>query len=318
MQFLLNKNEKNSLFEQAREQLLIALHTGKVMPGDRLPSVRQVALSNKLNIKTAFAVYRHLQEEGFITLRTGSGAYVSDFNQVDLEHAYHLSLYKLIKSNLAEARRLRLDPMEYASLVQKFIDPSQPKRLSVGVIECNKEQVSLFAKEISDRLGARVVPLLLEQLGSGERRTSSLLKDVDCLATTDFHFREVRVLTEGCGKKLLRLRLNPDFIPTIIDAAKRGGVLMIVSDTDYFPAFSHRLLDLGIKSSVINRINAIGYDNLNALRAALPRAKAVYVSPLCDAHVRRLIPSRARELKVEGLLSNESLEMLHALMLFMR
>jgi len=53
MQFSLDKNQKSTLLEQAREQLLVALHTGKVHAGDRLPSVRQVVLHSNINIKTA-------------------------------------------------------------------------------------------------------------------------------------------------------------------------------------------------------------------------------------------------------------------------
>src|SRR5207253_6551230 len=126
--------------------------------------------------KTAFAVYRYLQDEGYITLRTGSGAYIADFNQFDLEQAYSLSLFKLIKSNLSEAERLKLDPPTYSSLVRKFIDQSHLKQLSVGVVECNNEQVNLFANEMSDRLRVRVVPLLVEQLESLERKTTDILQ----------------------------------------------------------------------------------------------------------------------------------------------
>ncbi len=316
MHFVLDKNEKIPLFVQAQEQLLIALHTGKVRPGDRLPSVRLVASNNKINIKTAFAIYRHLQDDGYITLRTGSGAYVADLNQIDLEQAYHLSLLKLIKSNLSEAQRLKLDPASYASLVGRFIDQSHLEQCRVGVVECNNEQVSLFSKEISDRLRVRVIPLLLDQLESRGRKMTEALEQIDCFATTDFHFRQVRSLANSYGKRVLQLRLNPNFIPTIIEAARRGSVLMIVSDTDYFPAFKHRLLDLGIKPAVIERITAVACNNASRLRAELARAKAVYVSPLCESRVNHLIPPHVKELKMGGLLSGESIEMLHAAMLF--
>ena len=57
MQFILDKEQKSTLFEQAREQLLTALHMSKLTVGDRLPSVRQVSQRSKINIKTAFSIY---------------------------------------------------------------------------------------------------------------------------------------------------------------------------------------------------------------------------------------------------------------------
>lgn len=318
MQFLLDKKQKGTLFQQAYEQLLIALHTGKVRPGSRLPSVRQVALSNKINIKSVFAVYQQLQAEGYVTLRIGSGAYVDELDQFDLEQAYYLSLLKLIKSHLSEAQKLKLDPQNYSSLVQKFIDKSELGSISVGVIECNEEQIRVFAKEISDRLHVRVLPLLLEQLESPDGKTAELLEEVDCFATTDFHFKQVKVLTAKYQKKLLQLRLNPHFIPTIIEAARQGRVLMIVSNADYFPAFRHRLLDLSVEPAIVKRISAVDYCDRSRLCAALAKAQSVYISAICEPHLRRLLPPHLRELKFDGLLSSESIEALEAVMLFLR
>ena len=41
-----------------------ALHIGKLSAGQRLPSVRQMAQRSGINLKTALAIYRRLQEEG--------------------------------------------------------------------------------------------------------------------------------------------------------------------------------------------------------------------------------------------------------------
>ncbi|HVG20287.1 MAG TPA: GntR family transcriptional regulator, partial [Blastocatellia bacterium] len=110
MQFLLDKNHKSTLFEQAREQLITALHMGKLRAGDRLPSVRQMSQRGGINLKTAFSIYQRLKAEGYIELRTGSGAYVADVDRADLDQAYCLSIFQLIKSNLSAASHLKLDP----------------------------------------------------------------------------------------------------------------------------------------------------------------------------------------------------------------
>jgi DNA-binding transcriptional regulator YhcF (GntR family) len=315
MQFLLKKDHNSTLVEQARQQLLAALHTGKLSAGDRLPSVRQIAQRNRINRKTAFSIYQHLQDEGYVTLRTGAGAFVATIEQVDLDQAYCLSLLNLIRTSLTEAERLKLDSHKYFQLVGSFIDRTGLDSVRLGVIECNEEQTDVFAREISDRLNVRVFPLLLKQLESPDCSTTELLKQIDLFATTDFHFNRVKTLISKYQKKLLRLRLNPIFIPSIVEAAEKGRVLMIVSNTSYFPAFCRSLRDIGTPPTVIERITAINHRNRAQLRSAISQAQAVYISSICDLSVRRLIPGHIKELKFDSILSQESIEIIQAVVL---
>lgn len=316
MQFLFDKKHKDSLFEQAFLQLVTALHMGKVSAGDRLPSVRQMAVRNNINHKTAFSIYQRLHLEGYITLRRGSGAYVSDIDHADLEQAYCLSLFKLIKSNFAEADRLRISPRDFTKLAQNYLNRSQLKSVKVAVIECNEEQIGVFADEITDRLGVAVHPLLLSQLESPTRSTHKILTRADLYTTTHFHFKQVQSLLGNYHKKLLQLRLNPNFVPSIINAARQGSLLMIVSNVNYFTAFSQSLLNVGTPRSVVERISAVDDSDLDQVRAQALRADTVYVSPICDARIQKLLPPHCQELKMDSTLSNESLEMLEAFLLF--
>lgn len=315
MQFLLDKNHKDTLFDQAYLQLLSALHMGKLRAGDRLPSVRQIAQRNNINHKTAFAIYQRLHAEGFISLRKGSGAYVWDVDQSDLEQAYCLSLLRLIKSNFAEASRLKINPREYVKLAQSYVRKSQLKSVRLAVIECNEEQVNLFANEILNRLGITVHPMLLNQLESPDRRTAKTLAKVQYFATTHFHFKQVKALTEKYQRKILQLRLNPNFVPAIVEAAREGTVLMVVSNTNYFPAFKESLINIGTARSLVERINAVDDSDPTRVRARIYKSQTVYVSPICNPRVRELLTARVRELKFDTTLSGESLEMLEACIL---
>ena len=316
MQFILDKEQKSSLFEQAREQLVTALHMGKLRSGDRLPSVRQMSLRNSINIKTAFAIYQRLQSEGYIELRTGSGAYVSDIDSADLDQAYCFSIFRLIKSNLSAASQLKLDPGQYSDLVRNFIDKSQLASRQIVVVECNEEQVNLFAYEISERLPARVFPLLLHQLETPDTRAARLLARTDYFATTDYHFNQVKDLAGKYKKKILQLRLNPAFLPELIAAARRGRMLMIVSNADFYPAFRRNLVRLGISNAILDRISAVDLSNLSRVRAGIARAESFYISPICDQSIRKLLPLRIKEVRLESMLSCESIEALEAVLLF--
>lgn len=316
MHFLLDKNLKEGLFEQAHMQLLTALHMGKLRAGDRLPSVRQLAQRNEINLKTAFTIYQRLQAEGYVTIRPGAGAFVSEVEQSDLEQAYCLSLLRLIRSHLSEAARLKVGPDEYVALARGFVNRRGHRPFRLAVVECNEEQVDLFAHEIGARLGIAADPVLLGRLENPDRRTAGVLSRADYIATTHFHYKQVRGLTAKYRRTLLQLKLNPSFVPSIVDAAGRGAFLMIVSNADYFPAFRQSLLQIGTPRAVVERITAASHTDRDLVRALARRALAVYVSPICDPRVRELLPPRVRELSFETTLSGETLEILEALKLF--
>jgi DNA-binding transcriptional regulator YhcF (GntR family) len=315
MQFVIDRQHENSLLEQVREQLLSALHTGKLGAGDRLPSVRQLALRNGINIKTALTIYQRLRDEGYVELKTGSGAYVSAIEGADLEQAYWVSVLRLIKSNLSEAARLQVEPERYVTLAQSYVSGLHLGGPRFAMIECNREQADVFASEISGRLGVPVLPVLLAELSSSDGSLARILSETDYFLTTHFHFREVKQLMGHGGKKLFQVALNPDFFPALVAAARRSRLLMIVSNTDFFPRFKRALLEVGTPREVVDRISAVDGSKLAAVLAAIAKAGAVYISPICNPAVRQVIPGRLKELKFESIVSQASFESLEALLL---
>lgn len=315
MQFVIDRNHKLAFLEQVREQLLSALHTGKLAAGDRLPSVRQLALRNGINIKTALGIYQRLRDEGYLELRMGSGAYVSAIEGADLEQAYWASMLRLIKSNLSEAGNLRVDPEQYAALVHGYVGRSSSTAPSLALIECNQEQINVFASEIFERLGVPVLSVLLDKLRSPDRNLSHVLSKTDYFLTTHYHYREVKQLVESYGRKLLQVALNPAFFPALVAEARRGALLMIVSDIEFFPRFKRALLEVGTPRDAVGRISAVKGSDLSRVRAAVAKARSVYISPVCDPLVHQLIPPRIRKLKFETIMSPASLESLEALLL---
>jgi DNA-binding transcriptional regulator YhcF (GntR family) len=316
MQFLLDKNHRSSLFEQARDQMITALHLGKLRAGERLPSVRQTAQRNNINLKTAFSIYQRLRDEGYLELRTGSGAYVSDVESVGLDQTYRQSVFELISSNIEQAAQLRLTPVEYNRLVGRFVDKTKRRRAKIAVVECNEEQVNVFTDEISSRLRVRAHPFLLSKLEKPDRKSSTLLSRMDYVVTTDYHFKEVRRLAEPFNPRILRLRLNPAFVPELVKAARRGRLLMVVSNANFFPAFRKNLLGIGTPAAVLDQISAIDDTDLSRIRAAAVGAKSVYISPVCDSRVEKAVGAGIRRLDVGTMLSDDSIEMIEAALLF--
>ncbi|HYC78514.1 MAG TPA: GntR family transcriptional regulator [Planctomycetota bacterium] len=63
---------------QLVEVVLDAVAAGSVAPGDKLPSVREVAVDAAVNPNTAAKAYRDLAHLGVVAARSGSGVFVAD------------------------------------------------------------------------------------------------------------------------------------------------------------------------------------------------------------------------------------------------
>ncbi len=72
----LSKNAAASLQEQLAAQLLLGIFSGKLAPGDRLPSVRQLARQHAIHANTVSLVYRDLRRRGWLHFQHGSGVYI--------------------------------------------------------------------------------------------------------------------------------------------------------------------------------------------------------------------------------------------------
>jgi len=63
-------------YRQIIEQIKFAVAHGRLGPGDRLPTVRQLAVDLAVNPNTVVRAYRQLETEGVIETQQGSGTFV--------------------------------------------------------------------------------------------------------------------------------------------------------------------------------------------------------------------------------------------------
>ena len=76
MRFWIARGAATPIKEQLISQLLLAVFSGRFAPGERLPSVRQLARRLQLHPNTISAVYQELAARGWVEQRPGSGVYV--------------------------------------------------------------------------------------------------------------------------------------------------------------------------------------------------------------------------------------------------
>ena len=77
---MLIRIEKGSavpISSQIAEQIAMLCASGKLAPGDRLPSVRELAREVAVNQNTILRVYERLVRDGLLEMRHGQGTFVA-------------------------------------------------------------------------------------------------------------------------------------------------------------------------------------------------------------------------------------------------
>lgn len=66
------------VYRQLIDQVLAAIATTALSPGDRLPTVRQVAVDLAINPNTVVRAYKELEIRGVLTTQQGTGTFISN------------------------------------------------------------------------------------------------------------------------------------------------------------------------------------------------------------------------------------------------
>ena len=75
--FLINLQGKESIYEQIRSQIEKFITAGILKPGDKLPSVRNLALELGINPNAVMKAYQELEKNGYIYTLNKKGVFVA-------------------------------------------------------------------------------------------------------------------------------------------------------------------------------------------------------------------------------------------------
>ena len=75
--FSIDPRDPTPIYAQLERGLRAAIATGRLRPGDQLPTVRQLAVDLSVNANTVARVYAELERAGVIETRRGVGSFIS-------------------------------------------------------------------------------------------------------------------------------------------------------------------------------------------------------------------------------------------------
>ena len=77
MEFRIDRRSGVAAYQQIVQQTKQALRLGVLVPGDRLPTAKEVAETCAVNPNTTLKAYRELEREGLVRARPGLGTFVT-------------------------------------------------------------------------------------------------------------------------------------------------------------------------------------------------------------------------------------------------
>jgi len=96
--------------------------TGRLKPGEQLPTVRALAQELRVNFNTVARAYRFLDESGIISTQQGRGTYILEMPPPEVaENIRRQTFQALTQRYLVEAARLGIVPDEIQQALQEQV-----------------------------------------------------------------------------------------------------------------------------------------------------------------------------------------------------
>ena len=130
------------VYRQLVTQVVLAILSGELHPGDRLPSTRDLARRFGLHPNTISAGYRQLEREGWTEARHGSGVYVR--RQKDPAPTSEQLLDQKIARLVREVRSLGIPRVELRRRLETWLASPPPHRLILVDPEPELRRILLF------------------------------------------------------------------------------------------------------------------------------------------------------------------------------
>lgn len=106
------------LWLQLRNRLIYLIASGRFKVGDKLPTVRELAVELGINYNTVSKVYRDIERDGYIVSKRGRGTFVADRGSLETEDG-KTEVDFLADEFIRQCRELGVPRDDIASLVER-------------------------------------------------------------------------------------------------------------------------------------------------------------------------------------------------------
>ena len=180
MKLWLSKNSEIPLRDQLTRQIMLAISSEELQSGDKLPSVRELALRFKIHQNTVSTAYQWLEENGWVESRQGSGVFVKAQEKEKLESAIirnENELDRLTSLFFRNAHRLGYSNSQIETSFQKYFE--NPKFERILIAEEDEYLQRIIFSELQGEIHFPIFGITHQEMAA----KSSLVKNSILIAT---------------------------------------------------------------------------------------------------------------------------------------
>lgn len=128
MWFHIDPSSGTPIYRQIADQVRQAVASGVMRAGDRLPSVREMALELAVNPNTIAKAYQDLEREGVIETPRGRGSFIADREQALPGAERERQFAEALERVVADAYRLRIDAEKAVAMFRERLREAERGR----------------------------------------------------------------------------------------------------------------------------------------------------------------------------------------------
>lgn len=229
----IDKKSSDSLYYQIYSQIIELISQGKLANNVKLPSMRALSKQLSVNIVTVVNAYKLLQNEGYIEIRNGSGAYVrhselkliTEVPNILIDELYSNDDIELMKSGKIV---IDADIINFASNTpsKDFFPVNDFKKVILETIDADGAEVFNYQEsqgyeplrnkisELFEMHGINANPSSIQIISGAQQGidivAKALLNKDDCVIVENPTYIGARAVFKSRGAKIVDIEINED------------------------------------------------------------------------------------------------------------
>ena len=257
------------ILDRLRERIVSGIYFGLWRPGERLPSIREIAEAESVDRKTAAAAYRRLEREGLVRVHPRSGVYLRTQRVSEAATPLEKLYRRWLENTYARASALGLRTNTILRLVTSV---AEIERLRIPVVEQDWPQAETIAAELRERAGVNTVALPLNCIN----KEDAVWTEAPFVVTTPYC--RVALAAVESNKAVVEATLASETVRELKECMHEGELTVVVAN-DGIASRLRPFLQRAGNGSGLEGITIATAEDPNHLANDTKRARIVFLWP---------------------------------------
>lgn len=307
MDMAVQRKSPLSIKGQIKRQIRIMIDCRKLVPGQPLPSAKDLANLLGVNRNTVADAYRELAAEGILKTLVGSGTFVREdvvaASTDVLEEIFDEAFEKAVAAGFGPDR---ITDVLLGRITTHFGSTAGARVL---VVECNDPGLETISRALRSEFSVETVEVLIQDLETQRGRSQGLLSEVDLVVCGLNHIEELKKVASDIHVEIVAVMFNPHIqvmneLIRLPPGTKVGLTCVNQRSTESF--FREIILSGG--SSLITMW--AGQDNADGLKALVEQCHVILATSFVYDRIISMAAPDTRVVKVSLSIDRANLDLI--------